>query len=116
MFGKTYLGARTPGREPAVVFIDHRGEGFMLPIRRDLADHAQQFDWGTGRPGCTQLAFAILFDHFKHRYKAQAWCHAFKQRVINEIPKDDAWEITTQQIDLALIDLTGELNACRVSR
>lgn len=113
---KTYLGARTPGREPAVVIIDHTGEGFILPPRRDLADHAPRFSWGTGEAGSTQLAFAILFDHFKNVHQARAWCYAFKQRVICEIPKDDAWEITSQQIDLALIDLRQELNECRVSR
>lgn len=113
---KTYLGARTPGREPAVVIVDHTGEGFILPPRRDLADFANQFSWGTGEAGCAQLAFAILFDHFKDARLAHAWCFPFKNRVIVEIPQHDSWEISSQDIDLALIDLRGELNACRISR
>jgi len=110
---KTYLGAPTPGREPAVVFVDSAGEGHMLPLGTGKYRFADRFAWGpAGGQESSQLAFAILLDHFQGNIsQAKHWCHSFKWKVLIEIPEYHAWELTTKQIDLALYEIREELQS-----
>lgn len=106
---KTYLGTPTPGREPAIVYVDEKGEGHILPKYTEHAHYADQFGWGTNGPRCTQLAFAILTNHFNgDHHRARLYCHAFKYRTLREIPHSDSWEINTRQIDLVLSEIRQE--------
>lgn len=107
---KTYLGCRMPG-ETIVVFLDEQREGHTLPLCDKQIQHSRIFEWGSGTAaGAAQLSFAILFDHFRgNLQKVRSWYHTYKWKVIADIP-GDTWEITSDQIDLALAEIRQELD------
>jgi hypothetical protein len=60
------------------------------------------FDWGyPGAGGPSQLALAILVDHFADEEQARRYYSHFVRRVVRHLPSW-AWTLTTPQIDAAL--------------
>jgi len=116
-----YVGRRVANA--AVVVIeepDVRGLGKPLDPRFDLRSHSPTgFEWGYGGSGPSQLALAILADHFGHQpnldeaKRVRDWIskyetgdelalmlyQGFKGDFITGI-ETDHWEITSQQIRL----------------
>ena len=112
---KTYLGTRRPGKQPIVVYVDSNNEGHELPTFSDLAFFSRTFDWGSSTAGASQLAFAILFDHFgRNLNKTKIWDQSFKWKAI--VPLDsDCWEMNSEKIDLALQEIR-ENPLCQITR
>jgi hypothetical protein len=68
-----------------------------LQKRCDLADHADEFEWGSGGPGPLQLALAILAEHFQDGGKALRFYERFTWAIVSNLPKD-RWIMTSEQI------------------
>jgi Family of unknown function (DUF6166) len=60
------------------------------------------FAWGYLGSGPAQLAFAILLDHFGMPGPAVLHYQDFKHNVIASLNVNDGWELTSDQISMAL--------------
>ena len=95
---KTYEGERT--LRGAKVTVD----GIQLRPRTDLrCFNKTGFEWTYAGPGPRQLALALLADHFADDAKALALSDVFMRHVIAYL--DNAWCLTSMDIDEALSDL-----------
>ena len=96
---KTYQGTR--GRNGiAAVTVAESAAASPLESCRALRDHAgDSFEWGYAGSGPTQLALAILADHFgpSRERLAQALYIDFKFQVVARLPRA-GWTLTTEQI------------------
>ncbi|MBL4719810.1 MAG: hypothetical protein JKY20_01585 [Alphaproteobacteria bacterium] len=59
------------------------------------------FEWGYDGTGPSQLAFAILADHFGDEFKALKSYKLFRDQVIVEIQEDE-WEFKSSRIEQTL--------------
>ncbi|MBL8699729.1 MAG: hypothetical protein JNK67_15225 [Alphaproteobacteria bacterium] len=92
---KTYEGSRSLAG--AVVTVD----GKRLDPRFDLRTYSKAgFEWTYEGAGPLQLALAILADHFGDDRKAMERHEGFMREVVAEL--DNAWTLTTAEIDAAL--------------
>lgn len=107
----TYHGE--PPRQPmeqAVVTVD----GKPLDPRYDLRRHSPTgFTWGYGGSGPSQLALALLCDHFGDDNLALFYYQDFKWCTVADWPQDKPWTITTAYIDKAIGEIKRALGARR---
>jgi hypothetical protein len=95
---KTYEGERTLAG--ALVTVD----GLKLPPRLDLRQFSRTgFEWTYTGSGPRQLALALLADHLGDDPRAVALSEPFMNAVIAHL--DNAWVLTSAEIDAALRDL-----------
>jgi len=74
-----------------------------LDLRLDLANHSPTgFCWGYNGSGPAQTALAILADYFADDQLALRYYQEFKSKVIAQLPMDLDFEITSEQINVAL--------------
>ncbi len=95
---KHYQGGR--GLAGAVVTVD----GQPLAPRHDLKRLSPTgFEWTYVGAGPAQLALALLADHLGDETRALALYDRFMRTVVAEL--DNAWELTSADIDAALAAL-----------
>lgn len=95
---KVYEGGRS--LDGAVVTVD----GKKLPPRFDLKKLSPAgYEWTYEGAGPAQLALALLADHLGDDQKAVALHEPFMRAVIAEL--DNAWRLTSADIDQALANL-----------
>jgi hypothetical protein len=95
---KLYAGGRS--LEGAVVTVDER----PLDPRYDLRRlSATGFEWTYEGAGPAQLALALLADHLGDDAQALALHERFMRHLVAEL--DNAWELTSADIDAALAGL-----------
>lgn len=95
---KVYEGSRSLAG--AVVTVDGRALDPRLDLRR-LSPAG--FEWTYEGAGPQQLALALLADHLGDDARALALHEAFMSDVVAEL--DNAWELTSADIDAALARL-----------
>ena len=109
---KTYQGTR--GRNgTAAVTVQDTSVASRLDTRRKLRNHSPDgFEWGYVGSGPTQLALALLADHFGpgRERLATALYVDFKFAVVAGLPRD-GWTLTTEQIGQELCRLGAENEA-----
>jgi hypothetical protein len=80
-------------------------DGRRLKPRFDLRNHSPTgFEWGYGGSGPSQLALAILADHFGKDERALNFYQRFKWAVVAGLPYR-GWILTSNDIELALEQL-----------
>jgi hypothetical protein len=95
---KTYEGERT--LSGAVVTVDGRA----LDPRFDLATYNKTgFEWTYVGPGPKQLALALLADCLNTDVRALALADEFMRTVVATL--DNAWQLTSQDIEDALAEI-----------
>ena len=95
---KTYAGERN--LDGAVVLVD----GARLAPRLDLHSFCRTgYEWSYVGAGPRQLALALLADHLGDDARALALAEAFMQGVVARL--DNAWQLTSGEIDAALRDV-----------
>jgi hypothetical protein len=87
---------------------DAKDMGTDLPLRDDLAQHAERFDWGkpmiAGREskaltaGAAQLALAICAHALANDRRALALFQRFKHRVVTKWKVGEAWAVTADEV------------------
>ncbi|MEZ4742317.1 MAG: DUF6166 domain-containing protein [Bdellovibrionota bacterium] len=106
---KRYTGQRTDRQTFVVVQVENADHEYLLNPRIDLKNHSPDgFEWGYGGSGPAQLAFAILADHLEDDGRAEDTYQRFKELVIAPL-KDEAWVLTSQQVDRALKEIEQEI-------
>ena len=94
----TYSGVRSASR------VDVFADGEPLCPRHDLHPLSQAFDWGYPGTGPSQLALALLADHWpSDENRALADYRRFMRDVIARI-RSDRWELTGEDIDRLLAE------------
>lgn len=91
-------------------------DGRPLDPRMDFRHQpATTFDWGyEGRGGPSQLALAILADHFADDERARRHYEQFMRRVIRGLP-NQGWILTGPEIDaVCLPTADGERKLCQM--
>jgi hypothetical protein len=92
---KVYEGARSLAG--ALVTVD----GEPLPPRHDLKLLSKAgFEWTYEGAGPAQLALAILADHFADDRRALQHYEGFMRGIVANL--DNAWRLTSAEIDAAL--------------
>jgi hypothetical protein len=92
---KTYRGTRISPFKVAVT-VDDRA--LDPKSSQHIWNHSPDgFNWGYGGSGPSQLALAMLLDHFNDPILARKYYQDFKWEVVSRLP--DTWEITGAQID-----------------
>src|SRR5205814_10526012 len=97
---KVYRGGRS--LDGAVVTVD----GKPVDPRYDLKRlSATGFEWTYEGLGPAQLALALLADHLGDDAKALRLYEPFMRGFVAEL--DNSWELTSSDIDSALVELEG---------
>ena len=92
---KTYNCTVTPGEMDWEVTVD----GSPLNPRYDLRNHSPDgFSHGYSGSGPAQLSLALLADVLKDDDKAQQLYQDFKSAIIAQLPMDEGWTMTEQEI------------------
>lgn len=94
---KLYEGGR--GLSGAVVTVD----GAPLAHRDDIRRFSREFEWTYEGDGPRQLALALLADHLGDAARALALVEPFMREVVANL--DNAWALTSAEIDAALAAL-----------
>lgn len=98
---KTYTGERT--LDGITVLVD----GQPLDPRRDVKHLTDgDFEWAYEGTEPSQLALAILVDHFANPDEALRYVDPFMRAVIANFDND--WEVTTADIDEAIAALSQQ--------
>jgi hypothetical protein len=98
---KRYLGDRTI--DGVTVTVD----GAPLDPRIDVMEFTNNgFEWSYEGPEPCQLALALLVDHLGDNAVATAAAEPFMRAVVANF--DNEWEMTSDDIDLALTALEGK--------
>jgi hypothetical protein len=96
---KKYIGSRDSNGDADVFVIDEHHEAKPLDLGLKYVQHSPTgFAWGYLGSGPAQLAFAILLDYFGDPARAQSLYQQFKFAVIADLPMDEPWEITSDEI------------------
>jgi hypothetical protein len=104
---KTYEGYFKRGVPHVRVDIDGRKKG--LRWRLDLFNHSPTgFAWGYQGSGPAQLALAILADLLDDDDRAVRLHQKYKRRVIANLPQDQAWMLTANQVRMAVAEIDRE--------
>ena len=100
--GMVYRGYAAGRR--VTVTSDRLGELTLDPGKSQrVRNHSPDgWDWGSGNPGSSQLALAILLDYYGDVGFASAHYQTFKWSAVSKWPQDDDWEITGVEIEEAL--------------
>ncbi len=97
---KIYQGGRS--LDGAVVTVD----GALLDPRYDIERFSPMgFEWTYEGDGPRQLALALLADHLGDPQRALALTETFMRKVVAEL--DNAWALSSEEIDTALRDKTS---------
>lgn len=110
---KTYQGTRGQNDTAAAVTVQDACAASPLAARRQLRNHSRDgFEWGYAGSGPSQLALAILADHFGpgRERLATALYVDFKFAVVARLPHD-GWTLTAEQIGQELCRLATENEA-----
>lgn len=114
---KTYRGERTAkGVHVVVSASGERADEKPLPERRDIKDHCRDkgLDWGSARGGPSQLALAILAEHYGLNLKppvsdlrtagaaVESMYQWFRFRMVAALPYN-GWKLTEAEIEGALV-------------
>lgn len=100
---KTYQGTRSADHSISIT-VRNATDEHELPLRHDLRNHSESFEWGYAGSGPAQLALAILADHLGvPEAEEDKWVpfqnyQQFKFDVISKLPKD-GWKITSDEIE-----------------
>lgn len=109
---KIYKGRRagaTTVHDLTVTVHPAEGQSYPLPWRLDLRSHSPSgLNAGYGGSGPAQCSLAILADHLGDDREALGLCQAFKWAVIAGLPIAEPWELTSAQIDEALLALRAK--------
>jgi len=108
-----YVGTCTPGEMDWQVKVYQGNTGRKLHPRNALLNHSPDgFAWGYEGSGPAQLALAILAHHLKPFRNgdqlAIRYHQDFKRAVIARFPKDEGFELTSEQVSAALRDMLGD--------
>jgi Family of unknown function (DUF6166) len=77
---------------------------YNLDLRLDLANHSPTgFCWGYNGSGPAQTALAILADYSGDDQTALRLYQQFKWAVISQLPMDSGFELTSEEIDKAIL-------------
>lgn len=109
---KTYQGTRGQ-HDTAAVTVQDAAAAAPLATRRKLRNHSRDgFEWGYPGSGPSQLALAILADHFGpgRERLATALYVDFKFAVVARLPRA-GWTLTAEQIGQELCRLATENEA-----
>lgn len=83
--------------------VDVTVNGTPLNPRLDLYNHSPTgFEWGYGGSGPSQLALALLADHFGDSAQALEKYQDFKWSIVAGMPYD-GWTLTSLEIEQALV-------------
>lgn len=96
---KIYEGGRS--LDGALVTVDGRPLDPRFDVRRFSPTG---FEWTYEGDGPRQLALALLADHLGDAQRALTLTERFMRAVVAEL--DNAWRLTSEDIDRALRDLT----------
>lgn len=91
-----YKGFRIQEGGPAPVYVNDQ----PLPLRQDLRNKSEGFQWGYHGSGPAQLSLAILAYEYDDE-KATKYYQKFKDSVIARM-EGDVWSLTSEQIDYAI--------------
>lgn len=95
---KCYRGDRTI--DGVMVTVDGR----PLDPRTDLLELSRNgFEWSYEGPAPSQLALALLADHWGDDARAKASCEAFMRHVVANFGNE--WEMTDADIEAALAEM-----------
>jgi uncharacterized protein DUF6166 len=95
---KRYVGDRTIDGVKVTV------DGAPLDPATGVAEYSKNgFEWSYEGPEPRQLALAILFNHLGDKDAAKAAAEPFMEAVVANF--DNEWEMTSDDIDLALTAL-----------
>lgn len=97
---KTYTGERTI--DGISVHVDGKP---LSPHTDQLKLTEYGFEWSYEGAEPSQLAFAILCDHFGNAAEAKGPCQSFMRRIVANF--DNEWEVTSADIDAAIAALRG---------
>lgn len=98
---KRYMGDRTIDGVKVTV------EGAPLDPRVDVTEFSKNgFEWSYEGPEPRQLALALLLDHLGDKAKAMAMAEPFMSAVVANFGNE--WEMTSADIDEALVALSGK--------
>jgi hypothetical protein len=95
---KVYEGGRS--LDGAVVTVNGRPLDPRFDIRKFSSTG---FEWTYAGDGPRQLALAILADHLGDSQRALAMAEPFMRAVVSEL--DNAWRLTTEDVDRALQEI-----------
>ena len=98
---KRYVGDRTI--DGVKVTVDGKP---LDPCLSVMAFSKNGFEWSYEGPEPRQLALAILVDHLGDKDLAKANVEAFMSAVVANF--DNEWEMTSDDVDLALTSLSGK--------
>lgn len=103
MKNKLYKGVRGNRRREVTV------DGVPLNPRLDLRNHnPPAFNWGHLGAGASQLALAILADHLGDDRQAAMLYWRFGWAVVARMPIKESWELTSEEVDLALREMAED--------
>lgn len=69
----------------------------------DIYNHSPNgFAWGYGGSGPSQLALALVMHRLQHRDLALRLYPSFKYAVVENLPQDQDWTLTEEQVDDAI--------------
>ena len=98
---KIYCGIRQSDGWVGKVLVN----GNPLAVRTDLGETSKGFEWGYGGSGPSQLALAILADHFQGQpdgdERAVALHYKFEREVIKKLPRTE-WKLTSEEVERAI--------------
>ncbi len=93
------------------VFVGSGHSRQKLPPRLDVRNHSPTgFAWGYGGSGPAQLALALLLYEYgdEELERVERIYQLFKFRVIDRLPQDEDWKLTSDQIREIVDELEGE--------
>lgn len=103
---KTYHGVFVLHGECRVMVVGADGHSRPLAPRLDLYNHSPTgFAWGYAGSGPSQLALAILAEHFGEDRWALKVYQDFKHKVIAVLPRDRDFMLTTREISEAVAEI-----------
>ena len=95
----TFIGKITPLNEREVFVRSEDGTEEALAVRHDLCNHSPiGFAWGYGGSRPAQLALAMLA-YLYGDIQALRYYQSFKDDTITGLEHDEAWEMTSEQVD-----------------
>ena len=98
---KRYVGDRTIDGVKVTV------DGVPLDPATSVAEYSKNgFEWSYEGPEPRQLAMALLFNHLGDKDAAKTAAEPFMQAVVANF--DNEWEMTSDDIDLALTALPNK--------
>ena len=105
---KLFIGNRNKNTGQCAVKVKRKILHVPLPnCNRKLLHESKDFAWGDLSPSSAQLAFAILYQHFKlDKKQAFKYYMAFKCLVIAEL-KEDEWQLSSEEITELIKKIDG---------